>query len=870
MNRFLLARLHIESLASAAALSIKHVRKKLRTLPNTLVDTYDDAMRRIEAQEPDHSEIALRTLAWVSYAFRPLSLRELQHALMVEPGNSTLDEELLLDEQSITALCAGLVVVEPNNKAVNLVHYTTKKYFENIRLVRFPGFHANITMSCATYLALEELKDTKIWEIVQHYPLACYAAEYMGDHARQSPEETLEPSILRVICHLLSHPNKRKPLLSLLDGLDLIRSGFYSSGKRETFVDDPKPISRVGTGVHEKSSPKDRWPLSSESIASEMSDITLTNSPMGPLKSDENVSKPDKVNIYRNHIPEVTALHLAVSMGLAKVASMLLNEVPNIDAVDITGKTALTVAIERGFEKAVEFLVNSGASVDLTTEHGQGVFLLTTESNWRKAADTIASNARLTLSNDHTSHEQFLKRLLLAAYDGDGVEVEHLKLEKAINMTAKESKIAATALFLGVERNHHHVVQGLLDAGVDISSKDNTGQTSLHRAIRRGNEGIIRLLIMNGADVDCKNDDGLTPWSANLRSRNVFLLNILLEAGANPSTRGHQGVNELYNAATNGETEVVRYMLENGTNPSIKTQFGWAPLHWASYYGHLDCVNLLLDAGAELSPISDQDATPLDLALRAGQVAIIDILTRAGALESRDVVTVPSILAEDETPADGWSSSLPKEGEEITQQSKLSLVFDKPIQQGLNVGQFIYPSTIKAPTNYIYQISHTLETLVSTLGIRQANRRADMIEYPLRSESFDSNEALYNIGRITLDYQKFEIRPKQQSPISGIVKMHRDWTGGWKIYHHHLDGLKDYLFRTTPDWSRLKEDGCRWMTENGTLLARSGLDGVTPVFTFEPGSDRTMHDILVSCWTAKLWSETVASLEIARMKPLNE
>lgn len=169
LRRFLLARLHVESLASAAALSIKHVRKKLQTLPTTLLGTYDEAMRRIEAQEPDHKEIALKTLAWVSYAFRSLSLGELQHALVVEPGHTELDEELLMDGHSITALCAGLVIVEPETNVVNLVHYTTKNYFESIRLIRFPGFHATITMICATFLALKELKDTSIWEIVRNF-----------------------------------------------------------------------------------------------------------------------------------------------------------------------------------------------------------------------------------------------------------------------------------------------------------------------------------------------------------------------------------------------------------------------------------------------------------------------------------------------------------------------------------------------------------------------------------------------------------------------------------------------------------------------------------------------------------------------------
>lgn len=870
----MLARLHVESLASAAALSTKHVRRKLQTLPTTLVGTYDDAMRRIEAQEPDHRDIAVKTLAWVSYAFRSLSVQELQHALVIEPGHSELDEELLLDAQSITALCAGLVVVEPETNVVNLVHYTAKNYFENIRSVRFPGFHAAITMSCATYLALKELKGTSVWDIVRNFPLACYAAQYMGDHARQNPEEALEPSILQVICRLLSHPDKRKPLLSLLDGLDLIKSGFYSSFKHGVLSEDTDPSYLEEAGIIETVSPGEELVLPTVSIADESTNTALRSFHDDGYQADEGCTELRDAKIEVCQMPEVTALHLAASMGLAKVASMLLNEVPDIDAVDMTGKTALTVAMERGFEKAVEFLVNSGAFVDLSTEHGQGIFLLITESNWNKVAEIIALKARSAVCSDNTSHWQYPVRLLLAAYFGDNGEFERLVEQENIDLKGKDRQVAATALFLAVERNHQQMVQSLLDSGVDVGSKDSRGQTALHRATRRENEALMRILLTNRAEVDCKNDDGRTPWSANVRSRNGPLLAVLLEAGANPSIKGHQGVSELYDAATNGETNVVKFMLESGTDPSIKTQFRWAPLHWAAYYGHLDCVKLLVEAGAELSPVSDQDATPLDLAIRANQVAIVDLLTRAGALESRDVViSTPLTPKFDELRVDSWSASLPIQEKDTTLQMKLSLAFDKPLQQGLNVGQFVYPSMIKAPKDHIYHISHTLETPTGSLSIRQAERRADMVEYPLHPDIFRSDDALYEIVRITLDYQTLEIRPKNQSPLSGAIQMHRDWTGGWKIYHHH-QGARDYLFRTTPDWSKMKEDGCHWMTEDGTLLARSGLEGVTPVFTSEHGSERQMQDILVTCWVAKLWSETVAlqrlDVEIPRSKPLNE
>ena len=274
----MLARLHAESLASAAGLSVKHVRNKLRTLPTTLKGTYDDAMERIENQEPDHRRIALKAMAWVSYAFRALSLKELQHALAVEPGDTALDQDFLMDGQSITSLCAGLIVVDQRTNVVNLVHYSTKSYFDSIRHIQFPEFHAKITLICATYLTLDSLKGAKIWEIVQDYPLACYAAQFMGDHARKSPEESLKPSILDMICNLLSHPDKRKPLLSLLDGLELIQAGFYSKGR---------PITRENTEASINASVEVEMPtLLDDLLEVEHSDTSCTVSSRTTTGSD--------------------------------------------------------------------------------------------------------------------------------------------------------------------------------------------------------------------------------------------------------------------------------------------------------------------------------------------------------------------------------------------------------------------------------------------------------------------------------------------------------------------------------------------------------------------------------------------------------
>lgn len=895
-HMFLLARLHVESLASAAGLSVKHVRKKLEALPNTLTGAYDSTMQRILDQESDHKRIALKTLAWLSYALRSMSLKELQHALAIEPGDTELDDELVMDGHSITSLCAGLAIVDQGTNMVNLVHHSTKSYFEENRAKYFPGFHASITLSLATYLTLNALKDEPIKVIVQRYPLACYAAQYLGEHARNTPEEALEPGSLEVICQLLSHPDKRKPLLSLLDGLDVIRGGFYSSDSQDlgalsrtaTYVSTEIALPSLfesslcvsGDALQSASQPV----LDSEAVSTCGRSSTADTLPRLDINAstsseyDESQQSLEETNIWEDkmkssRIPEVTALHLAASMGLAKVASMLLKETPDINTVNETSKTALAVAIERGFEKAVEFLVNSGACVDLRHAHGRLTLLRATERNWQNVGNIIAERARITLSNEDSAPAHHQVKLILATYYGQVQEILQLVQPVDLDLKSGDRSTGEMALFIAVEREHLQMVQRLLAAGVDVNARDSTCRTALHRATRRADEAMMRLLLSNTAEVDAKDDDGRTAWSSNIRLCNPRVLGILVQAGADPSTKGLQGVSELYTAAKEGETELVRFMLDSGTDPSVQTEYNWAPLHWAASYGHIDYVKYLVEAGADLSAISDQNVTPLDLAIHNNQHAIVDILQRAGARKYGDLhiiessITTPGSLDQEGDWVNVEESALtPSEENKAILGTKLVLVFDKPLVRTLintkMVGQFLYPrksTESTSPNGYIYHISHVLENQSSSISIRRARRRADMHEYPLSPAYFDHTEALYDIQRTRLDYQEFELRGRHQNPLPGTLRMHRDWTGSWKVRHNRASSKgQDYLFRTTADWNKLNdEEESSWISEDSKLLARTGWDDDTPNMCFEMGLERQMVDLMVTCWVAKLWSETV-------------
>lgn len=90
---------------------------------------YDEAMERIKNQGKDDEKLAKEILGWISFAERQLSLIELQEALAVKVGSTSLDTNDLYSLEDILSVCAGLVTHDPKSDSIRLVHYTTQQYF---------------------------------------------------------------------------------------------------------------------------------------------------------------------------------------------------------------------------------------------------------------------------------------------------------------------------------------------------------------------------------------------------------------------------------------------------------------------------------------------------------------------------------------------------------------------------------------------------------------------------------------------------------------------------------------------------------------------------------------------------------------------
>lgn len=102
-------------------ISTRDVYNALEELPQGVDTTYDEAMARIEKQDKPHAWLAEQVLSWITHAFRPLSVKELQHALAIKPQATSLDPERIIGEEMLTSVCAGLVIIDGKRRIVRLV-----------------------------------------------------------------------------------------------------------------------------------------------------------------------------------------------------------------------------------------------------------------------------------------------------------------------------------------------------------------------------------------------------------------------------------------------------------------------------------------------------------------------------------------------------------------------------------------------------------------------------------------------------------------------------------------------------------------------------------------------------------------------------
>ena len=625
---------------------------------------YDNAMARIEAQDDFNRQFALEILCWVVNAERSLKFPELQHALAIRKGDTDIDIDGLVDDESyFVSVCDGLVIIDNESGTVRLVHHTLLEYLSLDAGERFfPCPQAKLANMCLTYLLFDEfssgfLPDDEQLEIrLKNYPLLEYAAKYWGEHYRLSG---------KVITKTVIMPDGKveetgKDAQILLDQTNLLVDKFLKHDKNVSCAVQVMqlPIERIaGYSQHPPQKVTTLWLVASFGLEDLVQQQLLKEG----INVDEKTSNEETAlyaAVCREHYDVVkiilkagsdprtpggefgNALQAASAMGFEDMIRLLLTHGADIDCQCGKYGTALQAAAAHGHENIVSLLLEHGA--DVNAQAGRyGTALRAASANGYETVvqallDAGADLAPKVVGNDNPAasntsalsdataagSESIVRLLLVHGADANGLDDDSGELRP---------------LHKAVQSGNLTMVTLLLERGADLSANSKDG-TALHLAASFGDAPMVQLLLEFGAELEVHDSQGRTPLLAAAEETDTAAVaERLLAAGANPEARDAEESTALIAAATRGHERTVRKLLENGANIQAKNTHWTTPLLAAAKNGHASIVRFLLDKGANPEREDVEGANALITAANNKHLAVVDLLLQHGVKFTRNI-----------------------------------------------------------------------------------------------------------------------------------------------------------------------------------------------------------------------------------------
>jgi hypothetical protein len=357
-----MARLYIESLMTKQ--NRRKVKDALKTLPSGLDQVYDDTIARIRTQGEDQADTALVALSWIASSRRPLTLRDVQGALAIEPNDKELDPDGITKKANLLAACAGILVYNEETDVVSLVHYTLQEYFDKKASSLFGGAHTKIARTCLTVMLFDQYTKVDV-SSTQPSPdtllndhLLAYAVDYWGWHEQKSESKENMPLVLQFLqdkrrvamaCRLMSTSSKlsadgqrdQREYRKNVQGLSL--AAYFG------LADAVECLFRQGMSL----GAKDSLGWTALHWAAAGGEITTT---MSLLHLGADVSVKDELGW--------TPLHRATGSENSEVARSLISHGADVNATDRYDGTPLYRAAQSGATSIVDLLLEKQAETE--------------------------------------------------------------------------------------------------------------------------------------------------------------------------------------------------------------------------------------------------------------------------------------------------------------------------------------------------------------------------------------------------------------------------------------------------------------------------------------------------------------------------
>ena len=580
----------------------KAIQKYIQDIPSELSQLYHTL---IEDMKEESLSESLHLFQWICFAARPLSLKKLRFAMIVDADSPTQSIRECQETEAyaendkkmrsrVLNLSRGLVEVKEDyaEPVAQLIHQSVKDYLIQNGLQALSksttysvigSAHYRLSRSCIRYLSMNEVGDflqnqdgaTRSYRLYgsrydqcnsmrQKLPFLDYAVEYWTLHVMMAEKKNVsQEDLLSFFCYPSDH------ILKVWIQLYRMLKNIW----------DPT-ISALGTNLLHISSEYD--------IFSAIQPILRSN----------------KVQVNSRNNRNETPLHLASANGHERVVQLLIeHDNIEVNCRDSKDRTPLTLAAKYGFETIVKHLLaRDDVELNCADHKDQTPLCLATEG----------------------MHEGVVRLL-----------IEHPNVE--VN---SRGYCQQTPLHLAVTLRHVTMIKLLLMLNdIDLNIKSQGGETPLSIAVAEGNEAIVKLLLMRSdIDVNSRGDEDQTLLHLAVAYQHIELIKLLLTRyDIHVNSRADLDKTPLHMAASYGRAEVIELLLtSDDIDVNSKDCFDKTPLYAAAAAGHESVVELLLTRNAIEWAAADQwGRTPLDIARQYGHKSIDKILVLHMQLSQR-------------------------------------------------------------------------------------------------------------------------------------------------------------------------------------------------------------------------------------------
>jgi ankyrin repeat protein len=496
-----MARLHVGLLSTAH--SKQDILNALEALPKGIDETYDEILNRIKDQPAKEAELAKRVLGWITYAKKPLTIKQLQQALAVTLDSTHPDEDAEPHEQILISACLGIVTVDSKADIIRLVHYTTQEYIEWIRETQFPEAQTVIAKTCLTCLGFNMVTPHSRPVLLDYYIFLRYAIEFWAQHVNDMGKR---PDVQEAALRVLIDERKRDAIgsisrSSLVDGTLLHAIAYYGLVTLSLILLSGTP------NIPQRYFSRFRI----KPLCSHMPDFDI-------VKYLPDAEKDIEAECSYGRTP----LSYAAANGHKEIVKLLLNAKAKVDAQNKDGGTALISAIANSHMEIVEMLLDAKAKVDTQNKDGTTALILAAVHGHEEIVEMLLNaQAKVDAQNKHGD-----TALIYVAMKG------HKEIfEMLLNAQAKvdtQNKDGGTALISATVNGHEEIVEMLLNAKAKVNTQDTFGCTALIYAVMDGHKEIVKMLLNGKAKVDTLDVDGDTALSIAQRYGRTQIVNILL------------------------------------------------------------------------------------------------------------------------------------------------------------------------------------------------------------------------------------------------------------------------------------------------------------------------------------------------------